>query len=180
MSAVFAGAVACKGTDGDGRQLLHCRKRSGWNASSGYEGGPLQSYSRCQGRPCFCCVLQIWLWPWAPYLSLTLYSFFGLDRVLHLWPSPYVLSLALTLPSLFGHNRVPIFGLDFVLHPFSWLLAQFLTLTLWSVHLLSGTSVGLGGSVVRFGAFRPVGRRFESHSSRHVRTLGQSFTRSCL
>ena len=33
----------------------------------------------------------------------------------------------------------------------------------------------------KFGALRPEGRRFESHSSRHVETLGKSFTRaSCL
>ena len=32
----------------------------------------------------------------------------------------------------------------------------------------------------RFGAFRPKGRGFESLSSRHVETLGKSFTRSCL
>jgi len=35
--------------------------------------------------------------------------------------------------------------------------------------------VGRGGSVARFGAFCPEGSRFESHSSRHVRTLGKSF-----
>jgi len=34
--------------------------------------------------------------------------------------------------------------------------------------------------LVGFDAFRPEGRRFESHSSRHVRTLGKSFTRCCL
>src|SRR6218665_2525348 len=32
----------------------------------------------------------------------------------------------------------------------------------------------------RYVAFRPKGRWFESHSSRHVGTLGKSFTRSCL
>ena len=32
----------------------------------------------------------------------------------------------------------------------------------------------------RFVAFHPKGRGFESHSSRHVGTLGKSFTRSCL
>ena len=32
----------------------------------------------------------------------------------------------------------------------------------------------------KFGALRPEGRNFESHSSRHVGTLGKSFTRSCL
>ena len=32
----------------------------------------------------------------------------------------------------------------------------------------------------RFDAFRPKGRGFESRSSRHVGTLGKSFTRSCL
>jgi len=32
----------------------------------------------------------------------------------------------------------------------------------------------------RFGTFRPKGHGFESHSSRHVGTLGKSFTRSCL
>src|SRR6218665_1050226 len=32
----------------------------------------------------------------------------------------------------------------------------------------------------RFDALPPEGRRFESHSSRHVGTLGKSFTRSCL
>ena len=32
----------------------------------------------------------------------------------------------------------------------------------------------------RFGALRSEGRRFESRSSRHVGTLGRSFTRSCL
>src|SRR6218665_959441 len=31
----------------------------------------------------------------------------------------------------------------------------------------------------KFGALRPDGRRFESHSSRYVRTLGKSFARSC-
>src|SRR6218665_767375 len=36
-----------------------------------------------------------------------------------------------------------------------------------------------GGAMVRFGAFRPEGRRFESHSSHHVRTLEKSFTRNC-
>src|SRR6218665_792788 len=34
--------------------------------------------------------------------------------------------------------------------------------------------------VGRFGAFRPKGLGFESRSSRHVRTLVKSFTRSCL
>src|SRR6218665_65238 len=32
----------------------------------------------------------------------------------------------------------------------------------------------------KFGAFHPHGHRFEPHSSRHVGTLGKSFTRSCL
>ena len=32
----------------------------------------------------------------------------------------------------------------------------------------------------RFGALCPEGRRFESHCSRHIGTLGKSFTRSCL
>src|SRR6218665_1925622 len=32
----------------------------------------------------------------------------------------------------------------------------------------------------KFGALRPESRRFESHSSRHLRTLGKSFTRKCL
>src|SRR6218665_3820719 len=32
----------------------------------------------------------------------------------------------------------------------------------------------------RFGAFRPMDRRLKSRSSRHVETLGKSFTRSCL
>src|SRR6218665_3231944 len=32
----------------------------------------------------------------------------------------------------------------------------------------------------KFGAFRSEGRRFESHSNRHVWTLGKYFTRSCL
>ena len=32
----------------------------------------------------------------------------------------------------------------------------------------------------RFGAMRPEGRGFESHSSRHIGTSGKSFTRSCL
>src|SRR6218665_1064675 len=35
-------------------------------------------------------------------------------------------------------------------------------------------SCGHGGSVVGFGAFRPEGRRFKSHSSRHVRTWGKN------
>jgi len=30
------------------------------------------------------------------------------------------------------------------------------------------------------GALRPKGRRFKFHFRRHVRTLGKSFTRSCL
>jgi len=34
-------------------------------------------------------------------------------------------------------------------------------------------------SSVGFGAFRPEDRRLESHSSRHIRTLSKSFTRSC-
>ena len=34
--------------------------------------------------------------------------------------------------------------------------------------------------MVRFDAFRPKGRGFESRSGRHVETLGKSFTRSCL
>ena len=33
-----------------------------------------------------------------------------------------------------------------------------------------------GGSVAKFGTFRPEGRRFESHSSHHAGTLGKSFT----
>ena len=37
-----------------------------------------------------------------------------------------------------------------------------------------------GGSVVGFGAFCPENRRFESHSNGLVRTLGKSFTCSCL
>src|SRR6218665_818761 len=86
MSAVLAGAVACEGTDGDGGPLLHCRKRSGWNASSGHEGGPLQSYSRCQGRPCC-----------APNLALTLSTIFVLDLVFLLWRRPCASSLAFTL-----------------------------------------------------------------------------------
>src|SRR6218665_3398945 len=40
--------------------------------------------------------------------------------------------------------------------------------------------MGHGGSVVRFGAFCLEGRRFESRSSRHVGTLGKSFTHSCM
>src|SRR6218665_2373418 len=32
----------------------------------------------------------------------------------------------------------------------------------------------------RFVTFRPKGRGFKSRSSRHVETLGKSFTRSCL
>ena len=42
---------------------------------------------------------------------------------------------------------------------------------------------GLGGHwwhIGRFDAFRLKGRWFESCSSRHVRTLGKYFTRSCL
>ena len=39
---------------------------------------------------------------------------------------------------------------------------------------------GFGGSVARFGAFRPESRRFESHSSRPIKTSGKSFTHSCL
>ena len=35
----------------------------------------------------------------------------------------------------------------------------------------------LGG---KFGALSPEGRRFESHASRHVGTLGKFFTLSCL
>ena len=38
---------------------------------------------------------------------------------------------------------------------------------------------GHGGSVVKFCAFRPEGRRFEFHCSHHIRTLGKSFTHSC-
>ena len=37
--------------------------------------------------------------------------------------------------------------------------------------------VGRGG---RFGALRPEGRMFKSHSSHHAGTLGKSFTHSCL
>src|SRR6218665_3166166 len=40
--------------------------------------------------------------------------------------------------------------------------------------------MGRGGIVVVFDAFGAKGRWFESHSSRHVRTLGRSVTRSCL
>src|SRR6218665_31480 len=40
--------------------------------------------------------------------------------------------------------------------------------------------VGCRGSVVGLGPFRPEGRRFESHSSRHIGTFEKSFTRSCL
>ena len=36
-----------------------------------------------------------------------------------------------------------------------------------------------GGSIVVIGAFGAEGRWFESHSSRHVGTLGKSITRSC-
>ena len=32
----------------------------------------------------------------------------------------------------------------------------------------------------KFGALCPEGHRFESHSGRHVGTLGKSFTHSCL
>ena|SRR6218665_145321 len=39
---------------------------------------------------------------------------------------------------------------------------------------------GRGGSLVVFGALGAEGRWFEFHSSRHVGTLGKSFTRSCL
>ena len=46
--------------------------------------------------------------------------------------------------------------------------------------LWNGLSVGRGGSVVGFGAFRSVDRRFESHSSRRVGTLGKSFTHICM
>ena len=37
-----------------------------------------------------------------------------------------------------------------------------------------------GGSVVKFGALHPEGRRFESHSTRHIETWSKSFTHSCL
>ena len=39
---------------------------------------------------------------------------------------------------------------------------------------------GVWWLIGRFVAFRPKGREFESRSSRHVGTLGKSFTRSCL
>src|SRR6218665_1938841 len=39
---------------------------------------------------------------------------------------------------------------------------------------------GVWWLIGRFVAFNPKGRRFESHSSCHVGTLGKSFTRSCL
>ena len=40
--------------------------------------------------------------------------------------------------------------------------------------------VGRGGSVVKFSTLRPEGHRFKSCSSRHVGTLGKSFTYSFL
>ncbi len=42
------------------------------------------------------------------------------------------------------------------------------------------TRVGAWWLIGRFDAFRPKSRGFESRSSRHVGTLGKSFTHSCL
>ena len=55
----------------------------------------------------------------------------------------------------------------------------FLGENLDSVHDASGSEEGVG-LIGRFVAFRPKGRGFESHSSRHVGTLGKSFTCHCL
>jgi len=41
-------------------------------------------------------------------------------------------------------------------------------------------SYGVVVAQCSFGALRPEGRRFESHSSRHVGTLDKSFAGSCL
>ena len=46
---------------------------------------------------------------------------------------------------------------------------------------LKNPAVGRGGALVEsVEAFRPEGRDFESHSSRHVGTFGKSLTHSCL
>src|SRR6218665_1370626 len=47
---------------------------------------------------------------------------------------------------------------------------QFPVQTHWGVWWLSG----------KFGELHPVGRRFESHTSSHIGTLGKPFTHSCL
>ena len=49
-----------------------------------------------------------------------------------------------------------------------------------STHPIIQDRVVHGGSVVVFRAFRPEGRRFESHSSHHIGSLSKSFTSSCL
>jgi len=53
-------------------------------------------------------------------------------------------------------------------------LLHFTTLPFF--HMICGTWYLSG----KFGALRPQGRSFESHSSLHVGTLGKSFTHSCL
>ena len=54
---------------------------------------------------------------------------------------------------------------------------QFYGLLLKSLRLRP--TCGAWWSIGRIEAFRPIGRRFESRSSRHVGTLGMSFTHSC-
>ena len=47
---------------------------------------------------------------------------------------------------------------------------------LWDVAVYCTMKCGAWWLICKFGALRPEGRSFESHSSRHVGTLGKSFT----
>src|SRR6218665_2983422 len=72
--------------------------------------------------------------------------------------------------------------------PFQWLAHQFgmssLCRSAHSLELfLRHSSLNLwnvGGALVESMPFRPEGHGFDSRSSRHVGTLGKSFTHSCL
>ena len=58
-------------------------------------------------------------------------------------------------------------------------LLELLT-TAWWTYVLVASMPHAWWLSDRFSALRPEGRRFESHSSRDVETLGKSFTQSCL
>ena len=59
-------------------------------------------------------------------------------------------------------------------------LVKDLVRILWISSFLLVNAWGYGWRIGRVDAFRSKGRRFKSCSSRHIGTLGKSFTRSCL
>ena len=74
-------------------------------------------------------------------------------------------------PPLFSQNSPAFYILSvYFVSPLLWP---------WCIYASPNARTGRPCSVVWFGALRPEDIRFESHSSRYVRTLGKSFTRSC-